>query len=548
MPRHAIGLDIGTFAVRAAELSYTSSGPRVTRFGQLTLPHGAVVAGEVIDPPAVAATLKRLWEGVGFRSRDVVVGLANQKVLVREAEMTAMSDEDISAALAFQDADILPVTPDEAYVDFQRLEDLLDAEGNQRVRLLVAAAQKSMVATHLEALELAGLRPARLDPMPLALVRSIGTSGLATLDEGASCEALVCIGAGVTTIVVHEGGIPRFVRFLSTGSGAATEAVVDHLELELDAAEAAKRAGDDPQVVAAVTPVVDALVEEIRSSIAFYISQSPECPVGRILLAGGGSRLTGLSERLAQSSDLPVSLVPTASMYGIDAGLTPDEIARAEPNLPTVIGLALAAAAPGGGVRRINLLPPTLAKARTERVQAAAIGAVVAILALVLLVLWFLKGSQVSDEQKQAASDTAQQAALQQKFTELKNASGQPTGSLSATDTDIRSALAGDVDWASLITQIADAMPSDVWLTAFAGQRSGTGTVTFAGTGVAQTSAAQWLTDVGQLNSLSDLWVSSSARSGQDDLVNFASSAQLGPASDAGAAARTQRYTGSGPS
>jgi type IV pilus assembly protein PilM len=548
MPRHSIGLDIGTFAVRAAELAFTSTGPRVVRFGQLTLPHGAVVAGEVIDPPAVAATLRRLWEGVGFRGRDVVLGLANQRVLVREAEMTAMGDQDITAALQFQDADILPVSPDEAYVDFQRLEDLLDSEGNQRVRLLVAAAQKPMVAAHLEVLQLAGLRAARLDPMPLALVRSIGTSGLAMLDEGANCEALVCIGSGVTTVVVHEGGIPRFVRFLTSGSGAATEAVMERMGLELDAAEAAKRAAQDPDVTAAVDPVVGALVEEVRSTIAFYVSQNPECPVGRVLLTGGGSRLKGLPERLSQSADLPVSLVPTASMYGIDAGLSADETARAEPNLPTVIGLALAAATPGGAMRRINLLPPTLATARTERIQTAVIGGAVAALAAVLLIVWLLKASQVSNEQSQAAADSNQQSALQQKLSSLSN-TGATQGSLASTDKEIRTILAGDVDWASLITQVADAMPNDVWLTSFSGTRNaGAETVTFSGNGFSQTSAAQWLTGVGQLNSLSGLWVSSSARTGQDDLIAFSSTASLGPASNAGAAARTQRYTDSGPS
>jgi type IV pilus assembly protein PilM len=548
MARRAIGLDIGTFAVRAAELVFSNTGPKVVRFGQLTLPNGAVVAGEVIDTHAVAATLRRLWDGAGFRGREVVLGLANQKVFVREAEMTAMSDEDLAAAFQFQDAEILPVSPDEAYVDFQRLEDLLDAEGNQRVRLLVAAAQKSMVAAHLEALELAGLRALRLDPLPLALVRSIGTSGLATLEEGASCEALVCIGAGVTTIVVHEGGIPRFVRFLPDGSAAATEAVMEALGTEFDQAEAAKRAADaPPEILAALVPAVDKLVEEIRSSIAFYIAQHPECPVGRVILAGGGSRTRDLPERLSRAAGLPVSLVQVASMYEISAGLSQDEIARAEPNLPTVIGLALASVAPASGVRRINLMPPSVTTARVERVQAAALGGVVAALAVILILIWMVKGSQVSDEQNQATADAAQQQALQQKVSSLT--AGRPSGLPQAADQDIRSALAGDVDWASLITRIADAMPSDVWLTTFTGSRNPSGgTVTFAGMGFDQTSAAQWLTDVGQLGSLANLWVSSAARTGQDDLISFSSTAALGPGASAGSAARIQRYTGSGTS
>ena len=554
MARHAIGLDIGSFAVRAAEVVITNSGPRVVRFGQLTLPPEAVVAGEVADPVVVAATIRRLWERVGFRGRQVVLGVANQKVLVRGAELPAMSDVDLTAALQFQDAEILPVGPEEAYLDFQRLEDLVDTEGNHKVSLLLASAQRSMVGAHLEALELAGLRAIRIDPMPLALVRSIGTSGLATLEDGAACEALVCVGAGMTTVVVHEGGVPRFVRFLTGGAGAANEAIMTGADVDLDTAEAMKRrvgtdTGDGAIEAApsAVRAVVDGLVAEIDSSIRFHVSQHPECPVGRIVLTGGGSRLYGLAEGLAEAAGLPVVPANPSALYRIDAGLSQDELERAEPNLATVIGLALATVPTGPGIRRINLLPPTIGSVREDRLQAVAVGSVVAAVAVLLLVLWFIRSDQTKTEANQAATNQLQEAALQRQVDQLSAANGSSSGQSAVTDQYIHSALAGDVDWASLITQVADAMPSDVWITSLSAQRaasSGPGTVSFAGMGFDPTSAAQWLSDLGQLDSLSNLWVSSAARSGQGNLITFSSNANLGAGSTAGEQARVARYTG----
>ncbi len=553
MAKHAIGLDIGTFAVRAAEVVITPSGPRVVRFGQLTLPAGAVVAGEVADVPAVAATIRRLWERVGFRGRQVVLGVANQKVLVREAEMPAMSDADLSAALRFEDADILPVGPDEAHLDFQRLEDLVDSDGNEKVRLLLASAARTMVAAHLEALELAGLRAIRIDPMPLALVRSIGTTGLDTLEDGAGCEALVCVGAGVTTVVVHEGGIPRFVRFLSTGAGAANEAIMAELDVDLDTAEGLKRRAGTPEEDPSVGPIlateVGRLVQEIDNSIRYYVSQHPECPVGRVLLTGGGARLSGLATSLESVSGFPAVLARPSAVYPIDAGLSLEEIERAESNLPTVIGLALATVPPGPGARRVNLLPPAVAAVREERLQAIGVGGVVAAVAVLLLVLWLVRSGDIAGQQRQAAANQAQAASLQRQVAALSTTSGSSQGQLALTDQDIRSALAGDVDWASLITQVADAMPSDTWITALSGQRgTGTapGTMSFQGMGFNQTSAAQWLADLGQLDSLSDVWVSSAARSGSGNLITFSSSADLGPGATSGQAARIARYTGAG--
>ena len=45
--RTAIGLDIGTSSVRAAQVSLSKGGPVLERFGQVALPAGVVRDGEI---------------------------------------------------------------------------------------------------------------------------------------------------------------------------------------------------------------------------------------------------------------------------------------------------------------------------------------------------------------------------------------------------------------------------------------------------------------------------------------------------------------------
>lgn len=59
--RVAVGLDIGTSAVRAAEISVAKGAVTLRRFGQVGLPAGAVRDGEVADIDTVAGAIKRLW-------------------------------------------------------------------------------------------------------------------------------------------------------------------------------------------------------------------------------------------------------------------------------------------------------------------------------------------------------------------------------------------------------------------------------------------------------------------------------------------------------
>src|SRR5258708_5781213 len=102
-----IGLDIGSFAVRAAEISMDGPRPILAHFGQVTLPLGAVVDGEVVDVDAVASAIKRLWAGAGFSSRQVVVGVSSQRVILRQAEVVEMSERELRSSLQFEAADLI---------------------------------------------------------------------------------------------------------------------------------------------------------------------------------------------------------------------------------------------------------------------------------------------------------------------------------------------------------------------------------------------------------------------------------------------------------
>ena len=88
--RKVVGLDIGTTAVRAAEVSVRRGQVVLERVGQAGLPDGAVVDGEVIDPAAVAAAIKDLWRRTRINSRRVMIGVANQRVVGRLVDLPWM--------------------------------------------------------------------------------------------------------------------------------------------------------------------------------------------------------------------------------------------------------------------------------------------------------------------------------------------------------------------------------------------------------------------------------------------------------------------------
>ncbi|HET6878334.1 MAG TPA: type IV pilus assembly protein PilM [Jatrophihabitans sp.] len=305
---HAIGVDLGAGAVRATVLSPgTMDGrPSVTVHGagQVELPPGAVVNGVVSDQGAVTRALKELWEKNKFECRSVILGITNQQVVVRDLTLPNLSPEQLAMALPFQAREIVPIPLDQALLDFAPLgePDL----HNETVTGLLIAAPRSPVVAAVEAVERAGLRVARVDLSSFALLRSIA-------GDDRSVEAVIDIGAHLTNIVIHNHGIPKVVRAVTRGGSELTEMLVSKAGLDTETAEAAKceigLTGPDPRVADAMNQAVRPLLAEIRSSIQYFGSTNAGARIERISLTGGGARLRGLAELLAQQVDAPTRVV-----------------------------------------------------------------------------------------------------------------------------------------------------------------------------------------------------------------------------------------------
>ena len=173
--RTAIGLDIGTSSVRAAQVTVSKGAAVLDRFGQVGLPPGAVRDGEVADPDAVAEALKVLWTRAKFTKKDVVLGISNQKVFVRLVQVPWMPDNELRASLKFQVADLVPMPVDESVLDFVPLDEVM-SENNRMIRGLLVAASQDMVLGAIRACQKAGLKVTTADLTPFAVLRSAGTS------------------------------------------------------------------------------------------------------------------------------------------------------------------------------------------------------------------------------------------------------------------------------------------------------------------------------------------------------------------------------------
>jgi type IV pilus assembly protein PilM len=344
--RTAIGLDIGTSSVRAAQITVSKGKAVLDRVGQVALPPGAVRDGEVADPDAVAEALKLMWTRAKFSKKDVVLGISNQKVFVRLVQVPWMPAADLKSSLKFQVADLVPMPIDEAVLDFVPLDEVT-AENNRMVRGLLVAASQEMVLSAIRACQKAGLRVTTADLTPFAVMRAAGTVDPLGLSGP---EAVVDVGARVTNIVVHEAGVPRFVRILLLGGDDITGSIVERLGMPARDAEMLKRdpAGLASPANAEAKRIIDIalneFVDEVRGSVDYYLATSASRPLQRLVLSGGGSLSEGLAQSLATAVRTKVEYGrPFATLEVGKTGLTPEQVQFVEPVSSVPVGLAMGA-------------------------------------------------------------------------------------------------------------------------------------------------------------------------------------------------------------
>ena len=395
MPRTRIGVDVGSTAVRVAEVA-AGEVPVIVRAAQVPLPPGVVEAGEVRQPEVVAEALRELWSKAGVKSKQVHLGVGNQRVVVRELALPWLPEKELRDTLGFQVQEFIPMASDEAVLDFDPLGEM-DQGGRRMVRILLVAAHKPMVNALVEAALAAKLDPQGIDLTPFAVTRAVGAGDDGLDLDSSGDEAIIDIGAQVTSICVHDRGVTRFVRMLPSGGRDITLALASVLGVDDEMAERLKRGerfGGIADAVPAVaapadgapavplpppadappvdTPPTDTLpietprsvpgvladptevrdlalaragsfVDEVRSSLEFYAAQMPNAQVGRVLVVGGGSRLDGLLELLQERLPVPVDRGRLFERAKSEIELSAEASAEAEAVLSVAVGLAIPA-------------------------------------------------------------------------------------------------------------------------------------------------------------------------------------------------------------
>jgi type IV pilus assembly protein PilM len=339
--KRTVGLDIGSGLVKLVVIDHSKGEPELVKVAITPVLADAIVEGEVMDPGIVADAIRGLFVSGGVKQKNVVAAVGGRDVIVKKIQMDRMKDADAREVIRWEAEQHVPFDMENVELDFQILDP--GGEGLQMSVLLVAA-KRELVENKVSLLTDAGLVPEIIDVDAFALHNAFEVNHP---DAMQGMVGVLNIGHEVTNINILEDGVPVLTRDLAIGTRRFREDLQRERGLTAEDAEKLLQAFERSPVL---DPYVESRGEEMavgieRAAAFLQTSSRGGATMSKIYTSGGGSRIPGLSEVLAQRLGVaferanPIQNIKVRD--GVFDTLAVDEVV---PLLMLPVGLALRAA------------------------------------------------------------------------------------------------------------------------------------------------------------------------------------------------------------
>lgn len=361
--RRRVGVDVGSTHVRVAEVTgMTPSGKViVSRLAASPLRPGAMVAGEIRDPSAVASAIDRAIGLASVPRHGFIIGLSGPRTgVARVDQQAALSVAERISASRYQSLPLpAGLDPATSALAVSVMRQKTTAERTLQSEVVFAAADPTALTTLTKVCALAKLTPRAVDLTAAGITRAY--TRLSDADQ--SSALIVDIGHTAITVIARYGPSLVFIDTIPNLAGNfLTHTIQQVLECSYEEATARKHSlrlvdpvaswsesyqdrygtGDSPLAYRQnqeeltsrdLSDAADQMIDQLSNSISTATSYLPSGSAQTVMLTGGTSRLIGLPERIEATIGIPTRpVLPWAEIeahkrnleYFINRTPTPD--------------------------------------------------------------------------------------------------------------------------------------------------------------------------------------------------------------------------------
>ena len=330
-------LDIGTNAIRVVQLKRQADGWILEHYGYAPVDSRLTSSDSEDARRKVSEVIMTAVGQSGIKSKNVVIGLPSSKTFTTIIDVPVASEAELRSTMKYQIDQYIPMSVDDAKVDWALLGGSLRAQNQQEV--LLSSVSKVYSEARLDMVESLGLNVVAAEPDPIAMVRALTTPGSQT------AMVQLDMGEQSTDIAIVYGDSPRLIRTIPTGIGSLVKAAVSNLNVQEDQArQFILKFGLAPdrlegQVLKALESTLETFAAEITKSIKFFETRYPNTVVNSTMIAGFAAAIPQFDAYLA--STIGKQVVVADPWQGISMSQDDQKkLASVATEFATVIGLA----------------------------------------------------------------------------------------------------------------------------------------------------------------------------------------------------------------
>jgi type IV pilus assembly protein PilM len=337
------GLDIGSSSIKMVELEGKLNNLNLVSLGYENLPSDTIIDGQIMELNVVSDVIQSVCSNHQVNADMVVTGVSGHSVILKNIVLPPMSRDELEESIDWHAEEHIPYDLADVSLDYQ-----VTAESSEATNVLIAACKRERIDNIRQAIQLAGKTPVVIDVDTFALQNCYEVN----YEPGDNTVVtLLNIGASTMNVNIVKGTRSLFTRDITVGGSQFTDVLQRSLGINFQQAEAVKRGVvdavdgiEEKSIEPLMNNVTEVVAMEIQKTFDFYraTTEDNETQVQKILISGGGSKLTGLAQELSQRLELPVEVLDPFRNIRVDKNkFDPDYLNEIVPEMAVAVGLAV---------------------------------------------------------------------------------------------------------------------------------------------------------------------------------------------------------------
>jgi type IV pilus assembly protein PilM len=302
-------LDIGKRSVKLAQVERRGDFARLKAIGSIDFPEALQnqlpEKSEKDKIQLLASTIKSLVASSNTGTKQIVTSLPESAIFTKLISDLPIVDETKLEEMIYWEAkQVLPIPIEEAQMDWIKISEGLNAQGQRTLTAMIIAAPRNLVEVYLEIFQIAELEILALEVESVATVRCLKFN----YPSESGVVMIIDMGAVGTNVYILNQGVIVFSQSIGNGSNMLTKSIMSDFGLQFAQAEQYKahfgvlpNQSDGGKIANSLRPILDLMVGEIRKIDGFMQSRLNFGTASKVYLCGNGAMLPGLDQYLRAS-------------------------------------------------------------------------------------------------------------------------------------------------------------------------------------------------------------------------------------------------------